>query len=642
MNMEQVYLDILKRYWGYDGFRGVQADIVQSIGAGHDTLGLMPTGGGKSITFQVPGLALEGVCLVVTPLIALMKDQVAHLRERGILAAAIYSGMSHDDILGTLENCILGRTKFLYVSPERLSSDLFRTKLRHMTVSFITVDEAHCISQWGYDFRPAYLEIAEIRKELPQVPVLALTATATPQVADDICRRLSFRETGHVFRMSFERKNLYYYVRRADDKMQELLHILQQTKGSTIVYTRNREQTREVARALMAQGLTAVYYHAGLTSLDKDVRQRAWSEGEFRIMVATNAFGMGIDKPDVRWVIHMDVPDSVEAYFQEAGRAGRDGKPAYAILLTNAYDKAKLRRRIAEQFPEKTFIAQIYEELSYFLEIALGDGFQVTREFNLEAFCREYRHFPVPVVSALNILTRAGYLQYRDEDDAHSRVLFIMTRDELYRLYRVSERTERVLQALMRCYSGLFSQYVTIEEAQLAQQTGLSADEVYEVLLDMTRQRILHYVPAKRIPRITYLTRRIESERLVIPAGVYEDRLEQYKQRIEAVIHYVEDTAHCRSQLLLAYFGEESQTRCGHCDVCRMQQAQAAPQPASKPAAAGTDAVGQFILSQLSDVVPVPIHQLLQRGSREAFQQAVQRLVDEGRVKMTPEGLLKL
>lgn len=640
--MEQVYLDILKRYWGYDGFRGVQADIVQSIGAGHDTLGLMPTGGGKSITFQVPGLALEGVCLVVTPLIALMKDQVAHLRERGILAAAIYSGMSHDDILGTLENCILGRTKFLYVSPERLSSDLFRTKLRHMTVSFITVDEAHCISQWGYDFRPAYLEIAEIRKELPQVPVLALTATATPQVADDICRRLSFRETGHVFRMSFERKNLYYYVRRADDKMQELLHILQQTKGSTIVYTRNREQTREVARALTAQGLTAVYYHAGLTSLDKDVRQRAWSEGEFRIMVATNAFGMGIDKPDVRWVIHLDVPDSVEAYFQEAGRAGRDGKPAYAILLTNAYDKAKLRRRIAEQFPEKTFIAQIYEELSYFLEIALGDGFQVTREFNLEAFCREYKHFPVPVVSALNILTRAGYLQYRDEDDAHSRVLFIMTRDELYRLYHVSERTERVLQALLRSYSGLFSQYVTIEEAQLAQQTGLSADEVYEVLLDMTRQRILHYVPAKRIPRITYLTRRIESELLVIPAGVYEDRLEQYKQRIEAVIHYVEDTAHCRSQLLLAYFGEESQTRCGHCDVCRMQQAQAAPQPASKPAAAGTDAVGQFILSQLSDVVPVPIHQLLQRGSREAFQQAVQRLVDEGRVKMTPEGLLKL
>lgn len=640
--MEQVYLDILKRYWGYDGFRGVQADIVESIGAGHDTLGLMPTGGGKSITFQVPGLALEGVCLVVTPLIALMKDQVAHLRQRGILAAAVYSGMSHDDILGTLENCILGRTKFLYISPERLSSELFRVKLRHMKVSFITVDEAHCISQWGYDFRPAYLEIAEIRKELPLVPVLALTATATPQVADDICRRLSFRESGHVFRMSFERKNLYYYVRRADDKMQELLHILQQTKGSAIVYTRNREHTREVAHALTQQGLTAVYYHAGLTSLDKDVRQQAWSEGEFRIMVATNAFGMGIDKPDVRWVIHMDVPDSVEAYFQEAGRAGRDGKPAYAILLTNAYDKAKLRRRIAEQFPEKTFIAQIYEELSYFLEIALGDGFQVTREFNLEAFCREYRHFPVPVVSALNILTRAGYLQYRDEDDAHSRVLFIMTRDELYRLYRVSERTERVLQALMRCYSGLFSQYVTIEEAQLAQQTGLSADEVYEVLLDMTRQRILHYVPAKRIPRITYLTRRIESERLVIPAGVYEDRLEQYKQRIEAVIHYVEDTAHCRSQLLLAYFGEESQTRCGHCDVCRMQQAQAAPQPASKPAATGTDAVGQFILSQLSDVVPVPIHQLLQRGSREAFQQAVQRLVDEGRVKMTPEGLLKL
>lgn len=336
----------------------------------------------------------------------------------------------------------------------------------------------------------------------------------------------------------------------------------------------------------------------------------------------------------------MDVPDSVEAYFQEAGRAGRDGKPAYAILLTNAYDKAKLRRRIAEQFPEKTFIAQIYEELSYFLEIALGDGFQVTREFNLEAFCREYRHFPVPVVSALNILTRAGYIQYRDEDDAHSRVLFIVTRDELYRLYHVSERAERVLQALLRSYSGLFSQYVTVEEKQLAQQTGLSADEVYEILLDMTRQRILHYVPARRVPRVTYLMRRVESERLVIPSGVYEDRLEQYRQRMDAVIHYLEDTTHCRSQLLLTYFGEESKERCGHCDVCRAAQKE---KPLSvKSAAPPAEDLQQFILSQLSDVVPVPLHQLLQRGSREAFREAVQRLADEGRVQVTPQGLIRL
>lgn len=638
--MEQVYLDILKRYWGYDGFRGVQADIVQSIGAGHDTLGLMPTGGGKSITFQVPGLALEGVCLVVTPLIALMKDQVDHLRQRGILAAAVYSGMSHDDVLGTLENCILGRTKFLYISPERLSSELFRTKLRHMKVSFITVDEAHCISQWGYDFRPAYLEIAEIRKELPRVPVLALTATATPQVADDICRRLSFRETGHVYRMSFERSNLYYYVRRADNKMQELIHILQHTHGAAIVYTRNREHTREVARELAARGLTAVYYHAGLTSLDKDVRQRGWTEGEFRIMVATNAFGMGIDKPDVRWVIHMDVPDSVEAYFQEAGRAGRDGLPAYAILLTNARDKVRLRRRIAEQFPEKDFIVRVYEELSYFLEIALGDGFQVTREFNLEAFCREYRHFPVPVVSALNILTRAGYIQYRDQDDAHSRVLFIVTRDELYRLYHVSQRAERVLQALLRTYSGLFSQYVIIEEKQLALQTGLSPEEVYDVLLDMTRQRILHYVPARRIPRVTYLMRRVEGERLVIPPEVYEYRLEQYRQRIDAMIRYVEDTSHCRSQLLLAYFGEDSPTCCGHCDVCRSEQDENASSPSQSSLSDG--GLRQFILAQLSDVVPVPLHQLLQRGSREVFQQTLQELVDEGCVRLTPQGLIRL
>lgn len=633
--MEQVYLDILKHYWGYDAFRGVQADIVQSIGGGHDTLGLMPTGGGKSITFQVPALAREGVCLVITPLIALMKDQVAHLRARGILAAAVYSGMSADDILGTLENCILGHTRFLYVSPERLSSELFRMKLRHMRVSFITVDEAHCISQWGYDFRPAYLAIADIRQELPGVPVLALTATATPQVADDICRCLHFGPDARVVRMSFARPNLYYYVRRADDKMRELLHILRHTQGSAIVYTRNRERTREVARLLQEQGQTAVYYHAGLTALDKDVRQRAWSEGEFRVMVATNAFGMGIDKPDVRWVIHADVPDSIEAYFQEAGRAGRDGQPAYAVLLYNSADSAKLRRRVAEQYPPKAFVAQIYEELSYFLQIALGDGYHVTREFNLEAFCRAYRHFPVQVVSALNLLTRAGYIHYADEEDAHSRVLFIVTRDELYRLHRVSPRAERVLQALLRNYSGLFSQYVSIVEAELARYADVARDEVYDILVDLTRQRILHYVPARRIPRVTYLERRVECERIVLPAAVYDGRRRQYEQRIESVIRYATDASHCRSQLLLDYFGERGAAVCGHCDVCRNRQASAAPgaHPASD--------VQEFILHQLSREVPVPFHQLLQRGSREAFGRAVQQLADEGLVRVTPQGLLR-
>ena len=412
------YKEILKRYWGYDDFRGVQQQIIESIGLGRDTLGLMPTGGGKSLTFQVPAMALEGVCIVVTPLIALMKDQVHHLHQKGILAAAVYSGMQHDDILRVLENCILGRTKFLYVSPERLSSELFVTKLRHMRVSFITVDEAHCISQWGYDFRPSYLEIAKIRTLLPDVPVLALTATATPQVVEDICAKLSSpnsstsnttptRDTSFsVFRMSFERKNLTYLVKNATDKLQELIHTFTHTSGSAIVYVRSRRRARELAQELCNAGLSATFYHAGLEHEVKDQRQRDWQNDRTRIIVATNAFGMGIDKPDVRLVMHYDCPDSIEAYFQEAGRAGRDGLPAQAILLYNNSDNTKLTKRIDDTFPPKEEIRQVYEHLAYFFQIATGDGFGVTREFNIDMFCQRFHHFPVRVHSALQILQR--------------------------------------------------------------------------------------------------------------------------------------------------------------------------------------------------------------------------------------------
>jgi len=465
--------EILKHYWGYDDFRGIQQQIIESISLGRDTLGLMPTGGGKSITFQVPALALEGVCIVITPLIALMKDQIHHLRQRGILASAIYSGMEHDEIVRILENCILGRTKFLYVSPERLSSNLFVTKLRHMHVSFITVDEAHCISQWGYDFRPSYLEIANIRTLLPDAPVLALTATATPQVVDDICERLSLpgkSETSkfHVYRMSFERKNLTYIVRNVPDKIHELVHILSITQGSAIIYVRSRRRSKEIAEYLNEAGLNATFYHAGLEHEIKDKRQREWQQDRIRIMVATNAFGMGIDKADVRLVIHYDCPDSIEAYFQEAGRAGRDGKQSYAVMLYNNSDSAKLAKRIDDTFPPKDYIRQVYEHLAYYFQIATGDGYGVVHEFNIDEFCQRFHHFPIRVHSALQILTRAGYIDYVEVPDQQARVRFRLERHELYRLNDSNPDEERVIIALLRNYGGLFSDFGYIDETFIA------------------------------------------------------------------------------------------------------------------------------------------------------------------------------
>ena len=433
MEQPTTYRQILKEYWGYDDFRGIQREIIESIGSGKDTMGLMPTGGGKSITFQVPAMAMKGVCIVITPLIALMKDQVANLRRLGIPAAFVNSSMGHEEMLATLENCVYGGTKLLYVSPERLSSELFQTKLKHMEVSFITVDEAHCISQWGYDFRPSYLEIVNIRKLKPNAPVLALTATATPEVVDDIQERLGFSEK-NVFKMSFERKNLAYIVRHATDKEEQLLHILNSVSGSAIVYVRSRKRTSELAKLLMSSGISALAYNAGLDSEVRNNRQEEWTASKVRVMVATNAFGMGIDKPDVRLVIHMDCPSSLEAYFQEAGRAGRDGKKSYAILLYNDADSSKLMKRIADTFPPKEYIMNVYEHLAYFYQMAVGCGEGTTREFNMEKFCVAFKHFPVQVESALHILTRAGYITYDEENDNRARLRFILERDELDRL----------------------------------------------------------------------------------------------------------------------------------------------------------------------------------------------------------------
>ena len=558
---------ILKQYWGYDRFRGIQEDIIDSISKNKDTLGLMPTGGGKSITFQVPALAKEGMCLVITPLIALMKDQVQNLKKRGIKALAIYSGMSRQDIIITLENCIFGNYKFLYISPERLDTELFRTKLQKMHISMITVDESHCISQWGYDFRPAYLKIAEIRELLPDVPVLALTATATPEVVKDIQARLHFRHK-NVFRMSFERNNLAYIVRKTENKTAELLHILRSMPGSAIIYARNRRRTKEITELLNNEHITADFYHAGLDDATKDIRQHRWQSGESRVMVATNAFGMGIDKPDVRIVIHMDLPDSIEAYFQEAGRAGRDGQKAYAVILYAKSDKTTLHKRILDTFPEKEYIRDVYEHLQYYYQMAMGDGLDCVREFNIEDFCRKFKYFPVPVDSALRILTQAGYLEYTAEQDSTSRILFTIRRDELYRLREMGEDMDRLIQAVLRSYTGVFTDYTYINEASLAICTGLTRRQIYEMLVHLAKLRIVSYIPHKKTPYIIYTRERVEAQRIHISPEVYEHRKARYETRINAMLDYVTNDTVCRSRMLLDYFGERNEHNCGQCDTC--------------------------------------------------------------------------
>ena len=625
---------ILKQYWGYDDFRGIQQEIIESIASGHDTLGLMPTGGGKSITFQVPALAQEGTCIVITPLIALMKDQVDNLRRLGIRAAAIYSGLTREEIIITLENCIFGDIKILYVSPERLASELFQTKLRHMHVSFITVDEAHCISQWGYDFRPSYLQIAGIRKQLPGVPVLALTATATPQVVEDIQTKLGFPSEAHVFRMSFERKNLAYVVRNATDKREELIHILNSVKGSAIVYARSRRRTKEIAEILSEAGISATFYHAGLDAAVKDERQQAWQQGQARVMVATNAFGMGIDKSDVRLVVHIDCPDSIEAYFQEAGRAGRDGFKAYAVLLYNNADERKLQKRIADTFPEKDYIRQVYEHLAYFYQIGVGSGYNHTFEFNIDKFCHAFRHFPIQVDSALKILSRAGYIEYTEEQDNQARVMFTLSRNDLYRLENTSANEEKIITALLRNYGGLFTDYNYIDESFIAQQTALQPHQVYMTLKSLSERHILHFIPQKKTPYIRYTQRREDMEHVQLPPAVYEERKEQFSRRIQAMIGYATEDQVCRSRQLLRYFGEENDHDCGQCDVCLSHR------PQGKVSEPRLNTAMEQILTLLNDGRPHPVTDL--RGIQlptDELDAALEYLLQEEYIRQT-DGLL--
>lgn len=534
---------------------------------GKDTLALMPTGGGKSITFQVPAMAKEGLCIVVTPLIALMKDQVENLKKKGIKAAALHSGMKRHELEVTLDNCAYGDYKFLYLSPERLGTDLFRMRLRKMNVNLIAIDESHCISQWGYDFRPSYLKIVELRELLPDVPFLAVTATATPEVVEDIQEKLGFTQK-HVVKMSFERKNLVYLVRNVEDKNKHLLKIVNGLPGTGVVYVRNRLKTKEIALMLQKEGITADYYHAGLSSEERNAKQDDWQNDRTRVIVSTNAFGMGIDKPDVRFVVHMDLPDSPEAYFQEAGRGGRDGKLAYAILLYNNSDKSKIEQRTQTSFPEPDEIKRCYQALCSFLGVAIGAGKGEVYNFNLIEFATAYKFNFAHAFSSLKFLELEGYIELTDELDNPSRIMVIAGKNELYKYQVAHAEMDHLIKVLLRNYAGLFNDYVKIDEKHLARISGKLLPEVTESLIKLSRAKIINYIPRKKTPLIIFTEERLDDKNLRISPENYNLRKERYTKRIEAMVNYASGTAKCRSMSLLEYFGEKNATRCGKCDVC--------------------------------------------------------------------------
>jgi ATP-dependent DNA helicase RecQ len=562
-----IYQQIIERYWGYSKFLPLQYEIIKSIGEGRDTLGLMPTGGGKSITFQVPAMAKDGICIVITPLIALMKDQVEKLSQHGLKAIAIHSGLSRDEIDVALENAIYGDYKFLYLSPERLGTEIFRVRIEKMNVNLIAVDEAHCISQWGYDFRPSYLRIVELRKYLPGVPVLALTATATPEVCDDIQVKLNFKSK-NLLRMTFERKNLVYTVREAEDKQKYILKLVNKMPGSGIIYTRSRKKTKELSDYLQKNSVICDYYHAGLTHPIRNRKQEDWMKGVIRIIIATNAFGMGIDKPDVRFVIHIDPPDSLEEYFQEAGRAGRDNNKADAILLHNEGDRISFKKRISVNFPDPDVIRQIYRALGNFFQIPVGGGKDQVFDFNIAKFASHYKLSILAIYSSLKLLQLEGYLEVTEEIFNPSRIKFMTTRDDLYRFQVANADYDAFIKLLMRTHTGVFTEFVTIYEDSLAMKAHVKTEIIIEYLKKLNALGIIKYLPQKKTPVIIYTEERLDIKDLRISRENYKDRKDRYIKRINEVIRYSTDANHCRSQMLLEYFGEKDARRCGHCDFC--------------------------------------------------------------------------
>ena len=562
------YNKILLKYWGYKDFRPLQEEIITSVASGKDTLGLLPTGGGKSITFQVYSLSVEGMCLVVTPLIALIKDQVERLRAKKIKVLAIYSGMSKREINITLDNAIYGDYKFLYVSPERLASQLFREYLVRMKINLITVDEAHCISQWGYDFRPSFLKISELRNIFPSVPILALTATATAKVVEDIQDKLLFRAK-NVLQDSFFRSNLNYLVREKEDKLGYLVQTVNKAKGSGIVYMRSRKKCREIALLLKQQSISADFYHAGLASGTRSLKQDKWMNGETRVIVATNAFGMGIDKPDVRFVVHLDLPDSLEAYFQEAGRAGRDGKKSVAVMIYNSSDKRRLHKMVTDSFPPVESIKKIYTSVANYLSIPIGGGNDTIHDFRIEDFSRKFNFQETLVYHSLKLLEREGYLEYVENVDGFSRIYFITRRDDLYKIQTDRSDLDVFIKLILRSYTGVFTDYVNIDEVMLSRRSGLTPDEVYQNLKRLSQLKIIHYIPQKKLPVITFEKERLEENRIHISSANYQDRKIKYQQQVDSVIKYATGKDICRSQSLLSYFDQHDSETCGNCDVCQ-------------------------------------------------------------------------
>ncbi len=566
--MMELYRQILTRYWGFPDFRPLQLEIIQSVAQGKDTLGLMPTGGGKSVTFQVFSLSRDGICIVVTPLIALMKDQVEKLNAKGIKALMVHSGMSPAEIKIILDNAVWGDYKFLYVSPERLDSENFTERLAKMQVNLVAVDEAHCISQWGYDFRPSYLNIIRIRKILPGVTILALTATATPEVVVDIQEKLGFKQK-NVHQVSFQRENLSYLVRNVENKNGYLLETLQKVKGSGIVYVRSRKATHEIAAELVKNKISADFYHAGLTTSVRSEKQDAWISGKKRVIVATNAFGMGIDKPDVRFVIHFTPPESLEAYFQEAGRAGRDGKKSAAVLLYNNADKTKLKKQVTVAFPDVAQIKKVYNSLCNFLQVAEGFGKGQTFGFQLQEFAQAYKLQQAMVYNSLKFLQMEGYLEFTEEVDNPSRVYFTVNRDDLYKYQIANAAMDGFIKLLLRSYTGLFTGFVHIDEELLAKRSGISREQVYQYLKHLRQSKIIEYVPQNNTPYIYFNKERISIDRLKISKENYGARKAEFQKRIDAVIDYATSTTTCRSRILLSYFGEKDAPACGTCDVCK-------------------------------------------------------------------------
>ena len=618
------YEQILARYWGYSEFRHLQLDIIESVANGKDTLGLMPTGGGKSITFQVYSLSEEGICIVITPLIALMKDQVQNLQNKGIKALKIHSGMSPHEIKVTLDNAVWGDYKFLYVSPERLNSEMFRERLKKMNVNLVTVDEAHCISQWGYDFRPSYLNIIQVREFLTDVKFLALTATATPKVTEDIQKKLGFK-TPNVLKMSFSRENLSYLVRLRENKMGYLLDTLKKVKGSGVVYVRSRKGTREITAELKKNGISADFYHAGLSNPVRSEKQDEWLTGKTRVIVSTNAFGMGIDKPDVRFVVHYDPPDSLEAYFQEAGRAGRDGKKSAAVLLFNNADKTKLKKHVTTAFPEIDAIKKIYNALCNYFQIAVGFGKGQVFEFSLQGFAQAFRYQQAQVYNSLKILQREGYLEFTEEIDSPSRIFFTVSRDDLYKFQVENASLDGFIKLILRSYTGLFNGYVSIDEDLLARRAGITQEKVYSFLKHLRKSKIIDYVPRNRTPFIYFSKERIAPGRLKITKENYDVRKKDFLNRVEAVIHYATAKTTCRSRLLLEYFGEKDAEDCGICDVCQSLKAMEL-----------TSFEFSEISRQVKKILETPCtfeHLLLKlKGNREKMMVVVKWLTDNERI----------